>query len=237
MGLTKLTIDVSAKDTAIRGEVGLDQKLELPLNPTEYALDKGASYAEVAIPGLDQPILQFTNGTTEKLSFEAVLDGTSGEFPVDVPRVAAKLDRLVRIASSTHAPPRLTVSWGDGNFTASQSAFDVVLESVQTRFILFDRDGKPLRARVSLSFRRYKSLDDQLQTLNLKSNDHSRNWEVQQGDRLDWIAFVAYGDPTLWRFIAEDPENRSRILDPRRLAPGTRLRLPVLDPRQGGRTA
>jgi len=35
--------------------------------PTEISLEKGAQIAEVAIPGLDSPLLQFVHGQNEKM--------------------------------------------------------------------------------------------------------------------------------------------------------------------------
>ena len=41
----------------------VDGRLEVLFNPTEYSIDRETNYAEVAIPGLDSPVLQ-TSGAT-----------------------------------------------------------------------------------------------------------------------------------------------------------------------------
>ena len=38
--------------------------IPVQFNPTEYTLAKGAQIAEIAIPGIDSPILQFVRGQT-----------------------------------------------------------------------------------------------------------------------------------------------------------------------------
>ena len=48
---------------------------------------------------------------------------------------------------------------------------------------------------------------------------------VREGDSLASIAFAAYGDPTLWRTIAEANE----IDDPLRLPRGRALAIPRLE--------
>jgi nucleoid-associated protein YgaU len=48
---------------------------------------------------------------------------------------------------------------------------------------------------------------------------------VVAGDTLPSVAFHAYGDPNLWRAVAE----ANGIDDPMRLRAGTRLLLPALD--------
>jgi nucleoid-associated protein YgaU len=50
-----------------------------------------------------------------------------------------------------------------------------------------------------------------------------------QGERLDEIAARYYGDPSLWRLIADF----NGVADPGHLAPGSILRIPPLS---GGRT-
>src|SRR6516165_5634293 len=45
-------------------------------NPTEYTLSKAAHIAEIPIPGLDQPILQFVRGQTETMSLDLFFDTT-----------------------------------------------------------------------------------------------------------------------------------------------------------------
>ena len=86
----------------------------------------------------------------------------------------------------------------------------------------------PLRATLSVTFREYKTLQDQLKELNLQSADHSKRHVVVQGETLTAIAAKRiYGDPAAWRVIAKG--NLDRIDNPRRLRPGLELALPPLE--------
>jgi len=218
--LQRATISIEEDDAAgVAAELGVPKEFEVQFNPTEYGLEKSNSYAEITIPGLDSPLLQFANGNSESLNFELLFDVTTDDGVEDVRERTADLAKLARIVPSTHAPARIWVIWGSLDFKA-------VVESVSEQFTLFSPDGKPLRSRLSLALKRFYPLEEQLRALKLQSADHSRSWEVRRGDRLDRIAAVTYGDPGRWRLIAEEPANRAVLRDPRRLVPGTVLRLP-----------
>jgi phage tail protein X len=219
MALQKAIIEVDPLD---RGG-NVPPRIEVQFNPTEYTLTKGAQIAEIAIPGIDSPILQFLRGQTEKLSLDLFFDTTDqgmGEQAVNVTTLTTPLYQLVKIQPHTHAPPRITFVWGDG------LSFRAIVESVQQKFMLFNPRGVPLRATVSISFAEYKTLDEQLGELNLQSSDHSMLLRVRRGDRIDRIAFEHYGDAGEWRRIAAAPDNRSVVTNPRRLRPGTTLTIP-----------
>lgn len=208
------------------------EPLEVQFNPTEYGMSKGAQIAEVAIPGLDAPVLQFVRGETEQMTLELFFDTTEHGTGSDAEPVTKQVDpfyRLVKIDGAMHAPPIVRLTWSEafpGTTTDQGEApipvFDCVVVSVDRQFTLFNSEGVPLRATVSLTLREYKTLEEQLQDLNLQSSDHTRAHVVRQGETLPQVAFEAYQDPSRWRLIAEHND----IVNPRRLAPGTVLQLP-----------
>ena len=77
-----------------------------------------------------------------------------------------------------------------------------------------------------MSFREYKTLEDQLAELKLGSSDHTKSWIVQRGDTLSRIAANQYGDPSLWRVIADANPG---VVSLRRPQPGQELIIPPLD--------
>ncbi len=223
MPLIKAAIVV---DPADRGP-GLQPIIVVQFNPAEYTLSKGAQIAEIAIPGIDSPILQFVRGQNEKLTLELFFDTTQfgmGALAVlDVRLLTNPVYQLVKIQSKTHAPPRVRFIWGRG------LSFRAIVESVQQKFTVFNPEGVPLRAALSVTFREYKTLEEQLKELNLQSSDHTKRRVVRQGDTLAQIAFEEYRDASQWRHIAEAPANAAVLKDPRRLVPGTELEIPALD--------
>ena len=220
MALQRAVIEVHPSD---RGG-NLPDRIEVQFNPTEYTLSKGAQIAEIALPGIDSPILQFIRGQTEKLALDLFFDTTDagmGETGVvDVRTRTRPVYQLVKIQPNTHAPPRVTFMWGTG------LSFRAIVESVTQKFTLFNPLGIPLRATLSVSFAEYKTLEEQLKELNLQSSDHSKVRRVRRGDRLDRIAYEEYGDAADWRRIADAPENAGMIERAGRLRPGTALTIP-----------
>ena len=113
-----------------------------------------------------------------------------------------------------------------GTVSGTRKAFDCIVESIQQKFTLFSPEGVPLRATLTVSLREYKSLETQLQQLNLQSSDHTKVHIIQRGETLPQIAYQAYRDSTQWRLIAD----ANGILSPRNLQPGKVLELPPLRP-------
>src|SRR6267143_5481798 len=97
MPLVKAIIEIDASD---RGP-NLPPIIPVQFNPSEYTLTKGAQIAEIAIPGIDAPILQFVRGQTQTLSMELFFDTTQmgmGEAPVlDVRTLTEPVLQLVKI--------------------------------------------------------------------------------------------------------------------------------------------
>lgn len=224
MPLVKAIIEVLDKD-AVDITRGLPPFIPVQFNPTEYQLEKGAQLAEIAIPGIDSPILQFIRGQNERLTLDLFFDTTDlgmEEVAADVRLLTTPIYQLVKIQPRTHAPPRIRFFWGT-------LVFKAIVESVRQSFTLFNPLGLPLRATLSVTFREYKSLDDQLAELNLQSADHTKRRVVKRGDTLARLAAEEYGDPGQWRRIADAKANARVLSDVRRLQPGTVLAIPPLD--------
>ena len=83
---------------------------EVLFNPTEYGIDRGANYAEMAVPGIKTPILQFVRGEAESLSIELFLDASDQRKPVKEGLDA--LRKFVQIDSDLHSPPVCLFEWG-----------------------------------------------------------------------------------------------------------------------------
>jgi hypothetical protein len=223
------------------------EDIKFQFNPTELSYDKSAQVAEIDIPGLDAPLQQFIRGHAEKLTLELFFDSTDEGMGKKATSVTEKTDlfyRLIKIESERHAPPICVFFWNE-KFPGSKKAdsnkgeqgstpsntdwgnqrrngFRCIVESVKQKFTMFSPEGVPLRANLTVTLREYKTLQEQLDQLNLKSPDRTHSHVLQRGETLSSIAAQFYQHPGDWRFIADT----NGIEDPRRLTAGSFLTIP-----------
>ena len=69
MSLAKARIEILDSE-ALDITRGLTKFIDVQFNPADYSITKGAQIAEIAIPGLDTPILQFIRGKNEQLTLD-----------------------------------------------------------------------------------------------------------------------------------------------------------------------
>jgi nucleoid-associated protein YgaU len=193
------------------------EKAEVIFNPAEYSLQKGNQFASAPLPGLSNPVLSFVNGDADILSMELFFDTYTNRGGSDVRDETKKIARLLDIDPTIHAPPPVRFVWGPLSFRA-------VIERLTQRFTMFREDGVPVRATLSVTFKEYKTIEEQLSERPTESSDWTKRRVVADQDRLCLIAAIEYGDPAVWRVIAEANE----IDNPRLLVPGQELRLPPL---------
>lgn len=189
-------------------------------NPAEVSIDKSVTYGEQDILGLDAPIQQFVSGDAATLSATLRFDVYEREED-DVRELTDRFAELVLVDGDLHAPPLVQFAWGSITFTS-------VVESVNTTFTMFARDGTPVRARADVTFKEYTPPSKQLQGEPRFSADKTTVHRVTEGETLPSIAAEEYGDPARWRPIAEAND----VVNPRRLEAGAELTIP---PAEGGR--
>lgn len=196
--------------------------IEVLFNPTRYGLDEGNSIAEIGVPGLGAPVLQYVRGNAKSLALELFFDTYeprrhAGGLVDDVTDLTDEIYGLLGIESDKHVPPICEFVWGDFRFTC-------VVERVNGQFTLFRDDGTPVRATLTVTLKQYVKPEDQVRRDLPSSPDHVKTRTVRRGDTLSSIAAVEYGDPALWRPIAV----ANAIVNPRRLQPGKTLVIPAI---------
>lgn len=201
-------------------------------NPAEYHIDRANTYKSTPVPGLGSPLIQFVNGDAATLAMDLFVDDyTDG---VDVPDLsgaaagpamsaAARIDLIVGLLDidrDLHAPPRVRFVWGSLRFEA-------VLEKVGRKITLFHPNGYPARATLSVTFREFRSLAEQLDNPRPQSADKTKRRQISASESIWSIAEREYGDVRGWRQIAE----ASDLDEPRSLRPGDWVKLPPLEDR------
>ena len=212
---------VSAAAQGVRAELQIVRPrdpISIPLcfNPTEYQVSKANSFAEIPIPGLEAPLLQYVRGDSEKLSVEALVDTSDTLDDVRV-RYVQRLRALMSIDPQQHAPPLVAFVW-------DQPVLTGVLENLAVSYVLFTQDGIPLRAKLTMSLREYRAAAIQTAETPLESPNVEKTFVVRRGDTLASISQALYRSPAYWRRLA----SANGITDPRSLRPGQVLTAPRL---------
>ncbi len=235
----RITYEVDAKRV-------YDGTIEVPFNPSSIKTSCSVGWTTIGFGATVQQqayAIQYTgkDATPATLSFDLQLDSHEGPprsgsgvdwgGMISVPNPTAmhmltapsgvsilptisEICLLQAINPELHRPPLCEVWWGqvrliEGPLTALTQDF--------TRFM---SDGTPVRATLGLTF-----ADASMTTTGeLCSADVEKHYNVRLGDTLQAIAAKQYGDPTLWRVIAEAND----IDDPRILPPGSVLTIPAL---------
>ena len=113
-------------------------------------------------------------------------------------------------------PPLVQLSWG------TIVSFPAFITSVQAKYTLFSPDGTPIRATCSVSMEEMPG-DPLGQNPTSGALSAHAVHKVICGDSLASIAFREYGDPAMWRPLAEV----NKIDDPIRLRVGATLFVPA----------
>ncbi len=194
----------------------LDQKektyIQFMFNPPEYQLQRSNTYAEVKTKGRENSMFQFVGGEAQTLSMEMFFDTTgNGE---DVRPYVEKIVRLSR-KDGKKDPPKLLLVWGT-------LVFKCIIEKISQKIDYFNPIGWPLRARLNVTFKEI----DHYESGNFKNTNEFDFSEtgciLREGETLQGVAGVVYGDNSKWRDIAE----ASNIDNPLTTQIGQALELP-----------
>jgi nucleoid-associated protein YgaU len=222
--LEKATITVL--DGADRNKV-----IAVLFNPTEYSIDRSNAYKATPIPGLGSPILHFVNGEADQLSMELFLDDfTDPKGPTSrqkeeqdpVGKRLKALAHLLEIDRDLHAPSPVRFNWGPMEFKA-------IIEKLGRKITKFHPDGTPARATLSVTFKEYRTLREQLESPRRESADKTKRRVVVGRDSLWMIAAREYDNTAEWVRIADIND----LDDPREIQPGDWLTLPPVENADG----
>ena len=207
-------------------ENNLNEGIEFLFNPSELTIERTNQFNEVNIPGQPSSLFQFVKGGSRTLTMDIFFDTYEKRQDVrDYTDIITgwesedkKGNGLMDIDPETHAPPICRFIWG-------KFIFPCIIERVSKKFTMFLSDGTPVRATLNISLKEKTEIISQNKGTPKNSADRTKVWVVKEGDSLWLIANVEYGDPGLWRPIAE----ANNIDNPRFLKPGTDIIIPPLE--------
>jgi len=206
-------------------------EISVLFNPNSYTIVKPVTWSvPQASSGsgsqtdraVNAPTLVFGGGGSRQLTLELLFDVTEpiNDVPIaDVRTLTNAIVALTRIESKQGRPPVCEISWGTAPVN-SDFPFTGVVTNLTQRFTLFRNTGEPVRANLTVILSEFLDPEqDQRQT-----DPELTTRVVRRGDTVTSIAASAYGDPSLWRVIAE----ANNLDDPRRPKIGRTLTIPKL---------
>ena len=132
---------------------------------------------------------------------------------------AMAVDSKYASGKNSGRPPTFEFGWG------STTTFVAVCDSLSVQFTMFRPNGTPVRAKAKISLLQAEpTVGKGPQNPTTRGIAGQRTHVVRDGDSIQSVAHQAYGDPTLWRRIAE----ANGIDDPLSLPRGTVLSIPTL---------
>ncbi|HLP10611.1 MAG TPA: hypothetical protein VK177_01700 [Flavobacteriales bacterium] len=206
-------------------------------NPTTLNINHSVSHDLTDItPKGAMP--KFLSSNPRTVSLELLFDGTGASpsslesitslasdagIPTvgDIKRVDVQVQLFLKLAyqigSEEHGPLYIMMVWGTFVMTCK-------LDSASVNYTMFDSDGTPLRARLSISVTEY--IDDSLigKILNLSSPDLSKSVTIVEGDSLQLLCHKIYGNAALYTQVAAV----NKLDNYRKLKPGSQLLFPPL---------
>ena len=198
-------------------------RIEFQFNPKELSLSKSAKWNRQSQKGSKKSdVPQFTGADPSKISLEMFLDASDTQDD----RVVKTVEQLFACCVPTDeshqkkkgSPPWVIFHWG------AITSFTAYVSSVTVKYTLFTAGGLPIRGTATVNI---EEIAGEQKGQNPTSGGLAARTvhTVVAGDSLPSIAWREYGDPTLWRPIAE----RNGIDDPMRLPAGTALLIPAAE--------
>src|SRR5690349_10450735 len=125
MAMRKLT---RATITFLKGS-NAGQSVSVMFNPAEYNVGLASNFSSTALPGLNNPVLQFVHGEAQTLSMDLLFDTYTNDGGKDVSKQTGQFAQALLIDRVLHAPPPVLFEWGSFNFQA-------VVEKLTQRFTM-----------------------------------------------------------------------------------------------------
>ncbi len=197
------------------------ERLECMFNPKEITITKSSKWKRTPNKrsrGSSEP--EFVGTGPRSMKMELLFDDTGSGGGKDMSEPVEKLLEWTSpteesVSNNKPQPPLVILHWGN------KSYFEVYVKQVTAKFVLFDEQGTPIRAKVNVTF---EETPEAAEGQNPTSGGRPgrRTHLVTTGETLPSIAYAEYQRADRWRAIAIE----NGIDDPFRLRPGTSLLIP-----------
>jgi nucleoid-associated protein YgaU len=204
---------------AVAGTEGI---VVFDFNPKELSLQKSANWQRTPQTGASQAAMpQFGGAQPATLTLEIFLDDSESSTPMVPYQVQLLMDTVTplsrSILSDAPSPPWVVFGWG------RFMSFVAIVKSVNAKYTMFMPDGTPVRATCQITLEEVPTEPTPKQNPTSGAMTATRMHQLVDGDSLQSVAQLEYGDAARWRELAAAND----IDDPMRLVPGRTLLLPA----------
>ena len=128
--------------------------VEAQFNPKEIHIEKSIPWQHQTTMGPND--LAYAGSSGRTMSCELLFDGfpTATSIQEDID----KLQTLSDVDAALKRPPKVKVVWGTEDESGLMPAFEAVIEVLVIKYLMFDPEGKPVRAMVELKFREARNI-------------------------------------------------------------------------------
>ena len=224
---TNLTIMMY--DTATGGDPTKSKdEYTVDFNPNTFTIDNAVNYQATEVIGQAGGDPVFQHIPPINFSIDFTIDGTGVTKPglsasEQKDYVKKSIEHLRKVTGSEmngkiHRTNYLAVRWGNIHINC-------VLSKIQIVYNLFDREGTPLRAKVTCSFLERSFPGETERKTRLESADLTKYRYIKEGDILPLIARENYDDSSYYLQVAKVNKLKSF----RNISPGSQLVLPPME--------
>jgi len=164
----------------------------LQFNPNQLTVTMVNNYQDQTTPGAGK-ITQTSTGVNQRTLSTQFFFDTSGNGQDVRDKTKCVMDMLQKRGKSS-APPICVFVYGAFMFVGS-------VVSATLRFIMFSREGKPIRATIDVTMSEYKSMSGE--SFVTPPEVEMKTAVKKSGEELFLIAAREYGNPAMWRMIAK----------------------------------
>ena len=204
------------------------QPFFLPVNPENYSKNFKVELDIRQGHGNQGTDPRFKSTAPEELKLDFIFDGTdtienyyyNDSADTSVRRqLELFLKTVYDMEGSIHRPNFLKVHWGE------YLTFPCVLSNLDINYQLFEKNGDPLRIKLSATFLNYMAREERAAREQQESPDLTHIRTATAADRLDLLTHDIYNDTRYLLQLAY----ANNLASFRSLTPGTNLRFPPVD--------
>jgi|GEM_PF-843466 len=191
------------------------------IQPNNVFIEKGVQFSQNDTANTNFVKKQYHGYSPVTFGMELILDSTKKNIDGTVYTIKDKVkeleDTIYIYEGEIHKPLYLRVTWGDIDYYSHIKKYDI-------KYYLFSIEGKPARARISLTFESYASPEYLERRANNQSPDMTHVKTFREGDNILSMSREVYGDSKYFVQVAEYND----LINFRNIKPGTQLIFPPL---------